>query len=430
MNSLLLLAVIFVGLLVLGVPIGVSIGWSMLAIALFTDTHGVTAEYVYRNVASCLDSYVILAVPLFIFCGVIMGRGGISKRLFDLFAYFIGNLTSGMLAAVVVTCLFYGAISGSSPATVAAVGAMTLPLLVELGYDKTWSTALIAISGTLGVMIPPSIPFIWYGLTAGESISDLFIAGILPGFLVGLMLILYSYVYWKIKGEDKERIRASVGRLRSVGLWKTLKNSFWAILMPVIVLGGIYSGVFTPTEAACISVIYSIIISQFVYKTLTFKDYPEVFRETLKTLASVMYIVAVAMAFGRVMALMGVPQMANDLVTGIFDSSTGILIVMVLIMFVLGMFMEVVSALLILAPIFVPIATEAGIDPIHFGVIMIVALSTGFVTPPVGLNLYVASGMSGIGIMPMSKKLYPMIGVFLIAVILIVFVPWFSTALL
>ena len=176
-----------------------------------------------------------------------------------------------MMAAVVVTCLFYGAISGSSPATVAAVGAMTLPLLVELGYDKTWSTALIAISGTLGVMIPPSIPFIWYGLTAGESISDLFIAGILPGCLVGLILIIYSYIYWKIKGEDKERIRHSVGQLRSAGLWKTFKNSFLAILMPVIILGGIYSGIFTPTEAACVSVIYSIIVSQFVYKTVTFK---------------------------------------------------------------------------------------------------------------------------------------------------------------
>ena len=307
---------------------------------------------------------------------------------------------------------------------------MTLPLLVELGYDKTWATALIAIAGTLGVMIPPSIPFIWYGLTAGESISSLFIAGIFPGLLVGLLLIMYGYVYWKIKGEDKEKIHASVSKLRSAGLWKTLKDSFLAILMPIIVLGGIYSGIFTPTEAACVSVIYSIIVSQFVYKTLTFKDYPEIFRETNKTLASVMYIVAVAMAFGRVMALMGVPQMANSMVLSVTHSTALILIIMVLIMFILGMFMEVVSALLIIAPIFVPIATTAGIDPIHFGVIMIVALSTGFVTPPVGLNLYVASGMSGIGIIPMSKKLYPMIGVFMIAVALVVFVPWFSLALL
>ena len=203
MNALAILFIVFFGLLIIGVPIGVSVGWSMIAIALFTDTHGVTGEYVYRNIASCLDSYIVLAVPLFIFCGVIMGRGGISKRLFDFFSYFIGNFTSGLLAAVVVTCLFYGAISGSSPATVAAVGAMTLPLLVELGYDRVWVTALISVAGTLGVMIPPSIPFIWYGLTAGQSISDLFIAGILPGCLVGLILIVYSYIYWKIRGEDK-----------------------------------------------------------------------------------------------------------------------------------------------------------------------------------------------------------------------------------
>ncbi|MCI7301615.1 TRAP transporter large permease [Ihubacter massiliensis] len=430
MNALAILFIVFFGLLIIGVPIGVSVGWSMIAIALFTDTHGVTGEYVYRNIASCLDSYIVLAVPLFIFCGVIMGRGGISKRLFDFFSYFIGNFTSGLLAAVVVTCLFYGAISGSSPATVAAVGAMTLPLLVELGYDRVWVTALISVAGTLGVMIPPSIPFIWYGLTAGQSISDLFIAGILPGCLVGLILIVYSYIYWKIRGEDKERIRASVDVLRKKGLWKTFKDSFFAILMPVIILGGIYSGVVTPTEAACISVIYSILVSQCIYRTLTFKDYPAIFRETLKTLSSVMYIVAVAMAFGRVMALMGVPEMANDLVTSIFHSRTAILLIMVVIMVILGMVMEVVSALLILAPIFVPIATGAGVDPVHFGVIMVVALATGFVTPPVGLNLYVASGMSGVGIMPLAKKAYPMIAVFMLAVIAIAFIPWFSTALL
>ena len=218
--------------------------------------------------------------------------------------------------------------------------------------------------------------------------------------------------------------------LRTKGLWKTVKDSFFAILMPVIILGGIYSGVVTPTEAACISVIYSILVSQCIYRTLTFKDYPAIFRETLKTLSSVMYIVAVAMAFGRVMALMGVPEMANDLVTSIFHSRTAILLIMVVIMVILGMVMEVVSALLILAPIFVPIATGAGVDPVHFGVIMVVALATGFVTPPVGLNLYVASGMSGVGIMPLAKKAYPMIAVFMLAVIAIAFIPWFSTALL
>lgn len=430
MSGLSVLAIVFVGLLVLGVPIGVSVGWSMIAVALFTDVHGVTGEYVYRNIASCLDSYVILAVPLFIFCGVVMGRGGISKRLFDFFGYFIGNITAGLQATVVITCLFYGAISGSSPATVAAVGAMTLPLLCDLGYDRVWTTAFISVAGTLGVMIPPSIPFIWYGITASESISDLFIAGILPGCLVGIFLIGYGYIYWKIRGEDKEKIHASVSVMRKKGFIQVFKESFFAILMPVIILGGIYSGVMTPTEAACIAVIYSFIISQCVYKTLSFRDYPEVFRETLKTLASVMYIVAVAMAFGRVLALMGVPTVVNNAVTSIFSSKIAIILFMVVIMILLGMVMEVVSALLIIAPIFIPIATSIGIDPVHFGVIMIVVLATGFVTPPVGLNLYVASGMSGVGIMPLGKKTYPILGVFMIAALLIVFVPWFSMALL
>lgn len=247
---------------------------------------------------------------------------------------------------------------------------------------------------------------------------------------MGIFLIGYGYVYWKIKGEDKEKIHASVSVMRKKGFIQVFKESFFAILMPVIILGGIYSGVMTPTEAACIAVIYSFIISQCVYKTLSFKDYPEVFRETLKTLASVMYIVAVAMAFGRVLALMGVPTVVNNAVTSIFSSKIAIILFMVVIMILLGMVMEVVSALLIIAPIFIPIATSIGIDPVHFGVIMIVVLATGFVTPPVGLNLYVASGMSGVGIMPLGKKTYPILGVFMIAALLIVFVPWFSMALL
>jgi C4-dicarboxylate transporter DctM subunit len=430
MDTIGILFIIFFGLMFLGVPIGISIGCSMLYVALFADVPGITGEYVYRNISSCLDSYIILAVPLFIFCGVIMGRGGISKKLFDFFAYFIGNITAGMPAAVVITCLFYGAISGSSPATVAAVGAMTLPLLVDLGYDKVWVTALITVAGTLGVMIPPSIPFIWYGLTANQSISDLFIAGVLPGLLVGSLLIIYSYIYWKIKGEDREKITANYKTLRSKGFWPLFKESFFAILMPIIVLGGIYSGIVTPTEAACISVVYSLVISQFVYKTLKLEDYSSIFRETLRTLGPVMYIVAIAMAFGRIMALMKVPAIVNEFLTSTFNSTNAILLAMVVIMVLLGMVMEVVSALLILAPIFVPIATAGGIDPIHFGVIMVVSLATGFVTPPVGLNLYVASGMANVPIIPIAKKAYPMLAVFMIAVLAITYISWFSLALL
>ncbi len=357
--------------------------------------------------------------PLLICTGI----GGCSSR-------FIGNITAGMPAAVVITCLFYGAISGSSPATVAAVGAMTLPLLVDLGYDKVWVTALITVAGTLGVMIPPSIPFIWYGLTANQSISDLFIAGVLPGLLVGSLLIIYSYIYWKIKGEDREKITANYKTLRSKGFWPLFKESFFAILMPIIVLGGIYSGIVTPTEAACISVVYSLVISQFVYKTLKLEDYSSIFRETLRTLGPVMYIVAIAMAFGRIMALMTVRAIVNEFLTSTFNSTNAILLAMVVIMVLLGMVMEVVSALLILAPIFVPIATAGGIDPIHFGVIMVVSLATGFVTPPVGLNLYVASGMANVPIIPIAKKAYPMLAVFMIAVLAITYISWFSLALL
>lgn len=246
----------FFATLLIGTPIGVGVGLTCLTASASNPTMPATADFIFRNMVTALDTYSLLAVPLFILSGVIMARGGISKKLFDFFAFFIGKKTAGLPIAVVVTCLFYGAISGSGPATVAAVGAMSIPLLVRLGYDREFVTAMVAVSGGLGVIIPPSIPFIMYGLSSGKSVGALFIAGVLPGILIGACLMIYAFWYCKRHGEDREKLEANYAELHRLGFWGILKSSFWALLTPVIILGGIYGGVVTPTEAADISVIY------------------------------------------------------------------------------------------------------------------------------------------------------------------------------
>ncbi len=422
--------IVFIITLIIGLPIGISLGTTSLSASLFNPSLPANAEFVFRNMVTTLDSYPLLAVPLFILSGIIMARGGISKKLFDFFEYFIGNMTGGMPAAVVVTCLFYGAISGSGPATTAAVGSMTIPILVNLGYEKGFATALVATAGGLGVIIPPSIPFIVYGLSSGASVGSLFIAGILPGILIGLCLIIYSVYYCRTKGEDKAKISADYQVLKAKGLWGVFKDSFWALLTPVIILGGIYGGIVTPTEAADISVIYSIIVSLFIYKTLKLKDIPKILKEALNTSAPALLVVSTASVFGRVLTMMQAPQMIAQGVMAITQNKILILLLINLFLLFVGMIMETLSAILILTPILLPIVMALGVDPIHFGVIIVVNLAIGFVTPPVGMNLYVASGMTGLPIMEIGRKAIPFIICFIIALLIITFIPAISLVLI
>lgn len=421
---------VFLITLLLGVPIGISVGITALSASIFMPFLPADALYVFRNMITAIDSYALLAVPLFILSGNLMAAGGISKKIFNFFAYFIGNKTAGLPIATIITCLFYGAISGSGPATVAAVGAMTIPLLVELGYGKKFVVAMVATSGGLGVIIPPSIPFIIYGLSSGESVGSLFMAGILPGLLIGLCLILYTYFYCKKVGEDKEKLNANYIELRKSNFITLFKDSFWALLTPVIILGGIYSGIVTPTEAANISVIYALIISLFVYKSLKFKDLPNIMKKTIITSAPVLLVVATATVFGRVLTLMQAPQQIAALILTTVSSKLGIILIVIGFLLLVGMVMETLAAILILTPIFLPITNSLGIDPIHFGVIMVVSLAIGFVTPPIGMNLYVASSMTDIPVMEIGKKAIPFIIAFIIALITIAFVPQLSLAII
>lgn len=416
--------------LLIGVPIAASVGLAALAASFINPSLPASAEFIFRNMITALDTYALLAVPMFILSGVVMAKGGISKKIFNFFAYFIGKKNAGLPITVITTCLFYGAISGSGPATVAAVGAMSIPLLVNLGYDRGFVTALVAVSGGLGVIIPPSIPFIMYGLASGESVGSLFIAGILPGVLIGLCLMIYAFYYCKRYGEDRKKLEENYYTLREAGFWNIFLDSFWALLTPIIILGGIYGGIVTPTEAADIAVIYALIVSIFIYRTFKISDIPSALKETLRTAAPVMLVVSTATVFGRVLTLMQAPQAIAGVILDNFSSSFSVIIIINFFLLFVGMVMDTTPAILILTPILLPIVSALNVNPIHFGVIMVVNLAIGFVTPPIGVNLFVASSMTGIPILRIARKAVPFIVAFLIALILITFIPQISLILL
>ena len=421
---------IFFICLMIAIPISISLGIVSILPGILDSSFTVSAKYIVRSMFGGLDSFPLLAVPMFIFSGILMARGGISKRLFNVFSYFLGKFTAGIPCAVIVTCLFYGAISGSAPATVAAVGSMTIPFLCELGYDKKFATAIVAVAGGLGVIIPPSIPFIMYGTTTGESVSDLFMAGIIPGVIIAALLMIYSIVYCNKYGEDREKINKVTGELRKNGLFKLLKESFFALLSPIIILGCIYSGVASPTEAAVISVFYALILSVFIYKSIEIKEIFDVCVETIRTFAPILFILATSVAFSRVLTLMQVPQIVSEWILTNFSNKIIILLVINLVLLAVGMVMDTTPAILILTPILLPIVTAIGVNPIQFGVIMFVNLAIGFITPPIGINLFVASSLTDVPVMDIAKKSIPMIICFLIALLLFTFIPSISLMLL
>ena len=425
-----LLFILFVVFLIIAIPVGITLGITAVLPHIFDPSFTVGAKYLIRAMFGGLDSFPLLAVPMFVLSGIIMAKGGISRKIFDIFAYFFGRFTAGMPCAVIITCLFYGAISGSAPATVAAVGSMTIPILIGLGYDKTFSTSVVAVAGGLGVIIPPSIPFIMYGMASGASVSDLFLAGIIPGLVIAVLLMGYAVFFCKKNGEDKVRIQAEIGKLHDKGFGKVFKESFWAILSPVIVLGCIYSGITSPTEAAVISVYYALIVSLFIYKEIKVKDLWGILVEAIKTFTPILFILAASTAFSRVLTLMQVPQTVSSFILGNFSSKVVILLVINLFLLLVGMVMDTTPAILILTPILLPIAEGIGMDPIQFGVIMVVNLAIGFVTPPIGVNLFVASALTDVPVMQIARKALPMIGLFMIALLLFTFVPAFSLVLL
>lgn len=421
------LFLILIGGLALGVPIAVALGFATIFPGLTLPGFPASMAYIVRNMVSALDSTPMLAIPLFILSGNIMTKGKISDKLFNFFAYFIGDFPAGIPITAIVTCLFYGAISGSGVATTAAVGGMAIPFLVSLGYDKVYSAALVATAGSLGVIIPPSIPFVTFGVVTGVSIGKLFIAGIIPGITIGLCLMVYAYVYAKVKGEDKERITEKVRTLRAGGLFKLFSDSFWALLTPVIILGGIYSGIVTPTEAAAVSVFYALIVCLFVYKSLHFRELGAILTDTVKSYAPIVVLLSLAIVFGRVLALLQAPAALRDFILTYFAGNKFIfLLALNVILLILGMFMDVGPAIAILAPMMLASSGALGVDPVHLGVIMVVNLAIGMVTPPFGVDLFVAAPLINESVMKVGTKAIPFIIAFIFALILITYIPQMS----
>ena len=421
--------IVFFAGLFLSLPIGVALLGASLSASTADPSLVCDASFIFRTMNTGLDSFVLIAIPLFILSGNLMAEGGISDRLFTFFAYFVGKKTAGLPIAVVISCLFYGAITGSGPATVAAIGAMTIPLLCNLGYSKTFVTSLVAVAGGLGVIIPPSIPFVMYGQSANVSVADLFTAGILPGILIGVFLIICAYLYCKKNGEDKEKLHAHYNALHSKGFWTVFKDSFLALLTPVIILGGIYSGIATPTEAACVSVFYALIVSLFCYRTLKPSQLPKILADTVSSLVPMLFVATSATVFARILSMLQAPQMIASVITSALHSKVAILLVINAFLLVIGMLMDAVSAILICVPIFMPLCSALGINLVHFGVLMTCNLAIGFVTPPVGVNLFVASSMTKIPVMEIAKHAFKFIFWFLAALMIITFVPEVSLLL-
>lgn len=422
--------ILFVVLIVISIPIASSMAIVSFLPGLTDSSFSANPVFLIRSIISGLDSVPYLAIPMFILSGTIMSKGAISEKLFDFISYFIGKKRAGLPCAVIVTCLFFGALSGSATATVAAVGSMTIPVLVALNYDKVFATALVAVAGGLGVIIPPSIPMIVYATVAGVSVGDMFIGGILPGFLIAACLMLYTYYYCRKHGEDREKINEVVDHIREKGFWRLFKESFWALLTPVIILGSIYGGLATPTEAAVISVFYSLVVSLFFYKSLKPKDIPSIFKESVEYCLPALIILATAAAFARVLALLQMPQNLGIWIGNTFTSKVVLLIAINIFLLFLGMVMDTTPAIVIVAPILAPIVTSMGINAVHFGIIVVVNLAIGFVTPPIGTNLFVASSVSGVEVLGIAKKAVPFLLFFLIALILITYVPGITTLLL
>ena len=428
-SAALLVFIVFLVGIAISIPIGTSMVLGSIAPILLMGKGGSIVQ-VINNTFSGANSTPILAVPLFILGGVIMAEGGISRKLFNFFAYFVGRFPGGVPCAVIITCLFYGAISGSGPATTAAVGSMCIPFMISLGYDRQWSAGLIAVAGGLGVIIPPSIPFVLYSLATGVSTGDLFLGGVLPGILIGVFMMIYAVWYCKRKGEDRALINEKMNDLKVQGLWKLFKESFWALMCPIIVLGGIYAGFVTPTEAAVISVFYALIVSLFIYKSVKVKQLIPMLCASVKTYGGLAFVLAFATAFGRVLSLTKATKVVTEFITTNFHSSWTVMTVLVIIFLLLGMVMDTGPAIIILAPVLLPAVQMLGVDDVHFGVVLVCCLSIGLATPPFGLDLFVAGNLSEEPPMSVAKKAVPFMLAFAIALFIITYIPWFSTVLL
>lgn len=419
MTLALFLSLIF--FFIINIPIAISIALASIAAILVKGN--IPLVVVVQKMFTATDSFPLMAVPFFILAGSLMEYGGISRRLVDFANTIVGRLSGGLALVSIIASMFFGAISGAAAATVAAIGTILIPAMIRRGYDRGFATAVQATAGTLGVMIPPSIPMVIYGVLTGVSIGALFIGGILPGILVGVSLMLVAYRISKdrgYKGDEK------------VGFNKILmafKDAILALLMPVIILGGIYGGVFTPTEAAVVAVVYGFIIGFFVYKELKLKHLKDILTNTVVSTAMIMFIIATASVFGWLLASEQIPQVVANALLSLSRNPIVILALINILLLFIGTFMETVAAIIILVPVFLPVITQIGVDPLHFGLIIVVNLAIGMVTPPLGVCLFVGCGIANIKLEDITRAVWPFLIVMVVDIILITYIPAISTFL-
>ena len=408
--------------LIIGVPVGIALAAaSMVAIL---SLPFLNIEFLVQGMVTGLDSFPLLAVVLFTLAGNLMSQGGISKRLLHVAEVFFGHFTGGLGIVAIVACMFFASISGTGSATVAAIGLTMIPSMVKKGYDRSFAGALIASSGGIGVIIPPSVVMIVYAITAEVSVTKMFMAGIVPGLVVGMVLIGYCIIVSHIKGYTGNEHKASWAERISA-----LKEAFWAMLLPVIILGGIYSGIFTPTESAAIGVLYGLFFGIFVYKELRPKQIVKIILESSLLVGAVLVIVGASVTFGRILTLERLPTEIAHFILSITENKLLILLCINILLLLVGTFMETLAAIVILTPILLPITSSLGMDPVHFGIVMIVNLAIGFVTPPLGANLFMASQIGKVPIESLSKSIIGWIGAMIIALMLITFIPAISLSL-
>jgi C4-dicarboxylate transporter DctM subunit len=400
----------------MGVPITFSLGVASLVALLLMD---VPLIVIAQRLWTAVDTFTLVAVPLYILAGDLMSRGGISRRLVEFAQALVGHFTSGLAMVAVVACMFFAAVSGSAIADAAAIGGLLIPVMIANRYHPPFTASLVAAAGTIGPIIPPSIPMVIYGAMTNTSIAMLFAGGVLPGILMGLSLMAYSYYVGKQRGYKGREERAPLAEVV-----RGFINAFLAMLMPIIIIGGIISGIFTPTESGVVAVIYALALGLFAYRELAWRDLPRIFYESGLLTGKILFILGTASIFSWILTVQGIPQQVAAALSDLRLGWFGMLLLINLILLVVGTFIDTISALVIFTPLLLPLATSVGVDPIHFGVIVSVNLTIGMVTPPVGVCLFVTTAIAKLTIREMMRDLAPMILV--LAVILALTTYWAS----
>ena len=413
------LVVVFVAGLILGLPILATIGMATI-VPLLLDG-GIPISMVIQTLYTGVDQFPLIAVTGFILAGALMGACGITDRIIEVASSIAGNVTGGLAIVTILACMFFAAISGSGPATVAAIGGIMLPGMFRRGYGRDFGGAVAASGGTLGILIPPSNPMIIYGVVASTSITQLFMAGLIPGLFIGFLMIGAAYVVSRRRGYVGSGEPLSVRRVL-----RAIYRGKWALMAPVIILGGIYAGIFTPVEASAVAVFYALFIGTVVYRTLTWKSFFACLRTTALTSGTVIVIVGIALSFGRLLTIYRIPVIVAESLGGISSDPIVVLFLIAGFLIIIGTFMETLAQIIILTPVFLPLVKSLGVDPIHFGVIFVICCEIGFLTPPLGANLYVAMKQADIRLEAVSKAVLPFLAVLLGGLVPIILFPQIS----